>query len=170
MCKYIHEFVVKLNIDNPIIFGHSYGGRIGIIYASLYKVRGLVLVSSAGVKAKLNISKRLRIKMYKLFKKVGINVKLGSKDYRDSDNVKRAMLVNAVNTDLTNEMEKINVSTILIYGENDKETPKEIAEYINTHIKNSSLVMMEDCGHFPYLEKPTIFSLILNSFLTGIST
>ena len=167
VCDYIHEFIERLNIDNPIILGHSYGGRIGLIYASKYNVKKLVLVSSAGVVNKLNISKRFKIKLYKLLKKMGIQVKLGSKDYINSDNVKRAMLVNAVNTDLTDEMRKIKCPTLLIYGDNDTATPIDVANHINNNINNSVLITLEDTGHFPYLEKPTIFNMILNSFLIG---
>ena len=31
----IHNFCIKLTINNPIILGHSYGGRIAIIYGIL---------------------------------------------------------------------------------------------------------------------------------------
>lgn len=164
----IHQFCNEMNIDNPILLGHSYGGRIGIIYASKYKVRKLILVSSAGIKEHLNFKKRMKIKIYKLLKKHHINIKMGSKDYIDSDNVKRRMLIDAVNTDLIREMNKIdNVEVLLIYGENDKTTPLEIARKIEANIKNSALVTIENAEHFPYLEQPTIFKLILDSFLVG---
>ncbi|MGM9969726.1 MAG: alpha/beta fold hydrolase [Anaeroplasma sp.] len=161
----IYKFVVALKIDNPILLGHSYGGRIAIIYSSKYKVKKLILVSSAGIKNKLKLSKRIKIKVYKSLKKMGIKVKMGSKDYLNADNVKRAMLVNAVNTDLTEEMKKISIPTLLIYGNRDDTTPLLLAHKIEENINNSVLIIMEDCGHFLYLEKPTIFLMILNSFL-----
>ena len=165
--EYIYEFTKIFNIDNPILICHSYGGRIGIIFASKYKVKKLILVSSAGVREKLRISRKMKIKAYKMLKKIGIKVKMGSKDYLNCDNVKKAMLVNAVNTDLTEEMKKIKCPTLLIYGDKDTSTPLSIANHINENIKNSSLITLDDTGHFPYLEKPTIFNLILNSFLIG---
>lgn len=163
----LREFIVKLNIDNPIILGHSYGGRIAIVYASKYDVKKLILVSSAGIKQKLKISKRVRIKIYKAFKKAHLPVKMGSADYQNADNVKRIMLVKAVNLDLSEYMQKIIVPTLLIYGEDDKVTPLEVARKINHNIKNSSLITIESCGHFPYLERFNYFSLILMSFLVG---
>ncbi|MBE6137075.1 MAG: alpha/beta hydrolase [Erysipelotrichaceae bacterium] len=163
----VKHFCDSLNIDNPILLGHSYGGRIAIIYASKYKVNRLVLVSAAGIREPLNLNKQIRIKLYKLLKKHHINFKMGSKDYVDADNVKRKMLVDAVNSDLTIEMNKIEADTLLIYGKNDKTTPIDLGKKIEANIKNSALVTIDDAEHFPYLDQPTIFKLILDSFLVG---
>ena len=165
----LNKFVIKLNIINPILICHSYGGRIGIIYSSKYKVKGLVLIASHGVKLNQKGIKRIKVYIYKRFKKLGINLNFGSLDYKNSSGIKRKMLVDTVNKDLTNEMDKINIPTILIYGTNDKDTPiKNVGNYINKHIKNSILFPIKDSTHFVYLEKPLIVSLIINCFIEGI--
>lgn len=163
----LREFIIKMNISKPIILGHSYGGRIGIIYAAKYEVSKLVLVSAAGIKQKLNVSKKIKVKLYKALKKCHIPVKMGSQDYKNADNVKRAMLVNAVNTDLQSYMKKIKVPTLLIYGANDEVTPLSVAKKIEKTIKGAVLIQMEESSHFPYLERPNYFVLILTSFLIG---
>lgn len=165
----IHEFVSKLKIENPILICHSYGTRIGIIYSSLYSVKKLVLVSATGIKEKLSFKKRFNIKMFKLLKKMNLNIKMGSHDYMDADNVKRKMLVDAVNTDLTNEMRKINTECILLYGTDDTVTPVSLGRKIEANIKNSKLIEIDNASHFPYLEQPSVFNLILSSFLIGDS-
>ncbi len=161
----IYHFCQKLKIEKPILLGHSYGGRIAIIYASKYPVYKLILVSSAGIRQPLSIKKKLKVRIFKIFKKLNIKVKMGSKDYIDSDNVKRKMLVDAVNSDIKEEMKKIDVETLLIYGQKDETTPVSLGKNIEKNIKGSALVTLENCGHFPYLEQPTIFQLILDSFL-----
>lgn len=163
----IHQFVQNLNIDNPIIIGHSYGTRLAIIYSALYPVKKLVLISAAGIKEKLSFKKRMNIKIYKMLKKMNINIKMGSRDYMDADNVKRKMLVDAVNTDLTKEMNEINTECILLYGNKDETTPITLGKKIEAKIKNSRLIEIENAGHFPYLEQPSVFNLILSSFLIG---
>ncbi len=164
----IYHFCENLKIEKPIVLGHSYGGRISIIYASKYPVEKLILVSSAGIRQNLNWRKKAKVRVYKILKKCGIKVKMGSKDYLNSDNVKRRMLVDAVNCDLKKVMKKIeNVETLLIYGKEDKTTPVELGKIIEKNITGSALVIMEHCGHFPYLEQPTVFQLILDSFLVG---
>ncbi len=165
--KLIHQFLQALNITHPTFIGHSYGGRLAMIYASLYPVDKLVLVSAAGLKEKLSLDKLLKIKIYKYFKRHNISLSMGSADYQNSDEIKKKMLVEAVNNDLSDYLYNIDVPTLLIYGRNDKVTSLQLARRINEKIKTSSLVVMEGAGHFPYLEQPTIFSLILNSFLVG---
>ena len=98
---------------------------------------------------------------------MNINIKMGSKDYIDADNVKRKMLVDAVNTDLTAEMNQISTECLLLYGGNDTTTPIELGRKIEKNIKNSRLIEIENAGHFPYLEQPSVFNLILSSFLIG---
>lgn len=163
----LYKFIEKFQIERPIICGHSYGGRIGIVYASKYPVDKLVLISSAGLKQKLKISKKLKIRIYKMLKKCHLPVKMGSTDYRNADNVKRIMLVKAVNKDLTEYMYKITAPTLLIYGEKDDVTPVVMANQIKERIKGASLIVMEECGHFPYLERASFFTIILMSFLLG---
>ena len=34
-------------------------------------------------------------------------------------------------------------------------------------IPNETLIILDECGHFPYLDRPNYFLLILNSFLMG---
>ena len=167
VARLLHKFILALNIDHPIILGHSYGGRIAMIYASLYQVDKLVLVSAAGLKEKLSIDKWLKVKIYKLFKKCNISLKMGSDDYKNCDDIKKKMLVEAVNNDLSIYLSDIKAPTLLIYGRNDKVTSISLARRINELIVPSSLVIMEGSSHFPYLEEPTIFRLILNSFLVG---
>jgi pimeloyl-ACP methyl ester carboxylesterase len=45
----LHELLVKLHVEHPILVGHSYGGTISLGYAERYPgaVRGLVLVDAA---------------------------------------------------------------------------------------------------------------------------
>ncbi len=82
----LREFIISNNIKNPIILGHSFGGRIGINYASLYDVKKLILVNSAGVR-KFNLKVYLKIKLYKLCKKLKIKNNFGSVDYKNSTNI-----------------------------------------------------------------------------------
>ncbi|MCM1130384.1 MAG: alpha/beta hydrolase [Roseburia sp.] len=167
IAEIIHDFVVELGLEAPILCGHSYGGRVAIVYASKYSVEKLVLISSAGLKQKLKFSKWFKIRVYKILKKCHLPVKMGSTDYQNADNVKRIMLVKAVNTDLKKELKRIAAPTLLLYGTKDTVTPLSLGYKMKEHIYNSELIELEECGHFPYLERPSIFSLILMSFLVG---
>ena len=163
----INEFCLSLAIINPIIVGHSFGGRVAISYASKYKVSKLVLVCSPGIKPKFSLCKYLKIKTYKLLKKININLKMGSKDYKNANELLKKVLVKAVNYDLSNELKKIKCETLLIYGKKDKAVPIYLGYKIQSLIKNSAIVEIPDCGHFPYRERFRYFLIVLKSFIYG---
>lgn len=163
----INEFCRSLAIINPVIIGHSFGGRVAIVYASKYQIAKLVLVSSPGVKPKFNLMKWLKIKMYKVSKFFKLKLNFGSTDYKNANDILKKVLVKAVNRDLTIEMDRITCPTLLIYGKNDKTVKLYIGREINNKIKNSGLVVVPKCGHFPYIERFRYFLIVLKSFISG---
>ena len=50
MEKIVKKFCEKLKIKNPIIYGHSAGSAISIIFTSENKVKELNLIQPAGLK------------------------------------------------------------------------------------------------------------------------
>lgn len=166
MVEVIKEFVDRLKITNPILISHSYGGRIGMVYSSKYYVKKLVLISSPGVR-NLKLKNKFKIGLYKFLKIFKIKIKTGSKDYQNASPLMKEMLVKTVNQDLVEFMKDIKCPTLLMYGKKDNVTPIDVGYKINSYIKDSRIVLLEECGHFPYLERPGYFLLILNCFLLG---
>ncbi|NLC48663.1 MAG: alpha/beta hydrolase, partial [Tenericutes bacterium] len=145
----VYELVTKLKIKSPIIIGHSFGGKIGIIYSLKYKVKKLVLLASP---FKRKVTKdTLRIKIYKTMKKIPLLRKLesfakkhvGSTDYRNASNVMRKVLVNHVNLDLTEEIKNIKCPVLLIWGSNDSAVPLSDAKELEKLIPNAGLVIYD---------------------------
>lgn len=165
VCEIVHQFILKMNVHNPIIIGHSYGGRIAIKYASKYETNKLILVSSAGLKHKLSFKKKIGVFWFKLMKKFHIYLKMGSLDYQQASKVLKGMLVKAVNEDQRSDLVKIECPTLLIYGGMDNVTSTRDGKEMESLIKNSGLVIIDKCGHFPYLERFSYFSIVLDSFL-----
>ena len=153
--KYVLD---KLKIKNPVMCGHSFGGRISIIYSALEKVDKLILLSAPFKKRIEKLS--LKVKILKSLKKVPLLNKLegfakkhiGSTDYKNSSEIMRKILVNTVNTDLEEYVKKIKCSTILIAGEFDTAVPlDEMKEYENL-IEDSALIVYPNATHYAYLE------------------
>lgn len=163
----INEFCLSLAIKSPIIVGHSFGGRVGIVYASKYKIKKLILVSSPGVKGRFSLKTWIKIKLYRFFKLLKLNINFGSQDYNNAKGYLKNVLVKAINRDLSEELDKIECQALLIYGKNDKTTPVYIGEKIKEKIKNSGLVIIPNCGHFPYIERSRHFLIVLKSFISG---
>jgi 2-hydroxy-6-oxonona-2,4-dienedioate hydrolase len=67
---------------------------------------------------------------------------------------------------LSKSLSKIDVPTLLIWGDNDRMIPLAYSkEYIE--ISGSKLTIIDNCGHTPFVEKPVEFNDIVLKFLKG---
>ena len=67
---FLKELLDKLHVDNPIIIGHSFGGKIGLLYATKYNVKKLICLASP---YKKNVKKlSLKTKLLKTAKKIPV--------------------------------------------------------------------------------------------------
>lgn len=161
----------NLNIDNPILIGHSFGGKLSLLYASMYKTKKLILLASPYKKEIQELS--LKTKMLKNLKKVPLLNKLegiakkhiGSTDYKNASDIMRQVLVNHVNEDLTEKVKKITVPTLLIWGTNDKEVPIEQAYELEKLINDSAVITYDGCTHYAYLENLGKTISVIDSFI-----
>ena len=64
-------------------------------------------------------------------------------------------------------LNKIKVPTLLIWGENDTETPLEDAKIMEKEIPDAGLVTFKNCSHYVFLERPVQINNIINNFITG---
>ena len=180
LSNYVHflcTFIEELQIENPIILGHSFGGRIAIKYASISKnINKLILVDSAGIRKRRTIKQSFSILKYKYLKYYyrktkniakynQLTTSSGSSDYIASSAVMKGTLSKVIKEDLKKYLSHISVETLIIWGRDDEETPYTDALYMHKKIPNSGLVTFDDVGHFPYLERKNYFKLVLKKFL-----
>ena len=178
--RLVENFCRQNSLEDPVLVGHSFGGRIGLLMASRNPVTKMVLVDGAGIKPKRKPKYYLKVYSFKAAKKVlplilgkkkGAEViekwrgKAGSADYRNSSPVMRAVMSRCVNEDLKHVMPDIKASTLLIWGEKDTATPLSDARYMEKHIPDAGLVSFSDAGHYSFLDNPGGFRAVLKSFL-----
>lgn len=166
----VMSLIDDLGIKRFNLICHSFGGRVGIIIAGREKERAnkLVLVGCAGMKPKFNLLKKIKVLKYKAYKKMGLNVdKFGSSDYKNLSQDMKRTFVSVVTTFLEENAKLIEAKTLIIFGEKDCETPVYMAKKLHKLIPNSKLELIENAGHFCFLERPIKFSEILNEFLRG---
>lgn len=155
----VHELLINLNIDNPILVGHSFGGKISLLYASKYKVSKLVLFASPYKKEIKKLS--LKTKVLKSLKHVPVIKNLegfakkhiGSTDYKNASPMMRDILVEHVNTDLTLEVKKIKCPTLILWGTADTEVDVGEAYELEKLIRDAGVVIYDGCTHYAYLER-----------------
>lgn len=154
----VKELLDSLKIKKPILIGHSFGGRIAIIYASKYETEKLVLLGAPCIRKEQKVS--FKVKILKGLKKVpGLNKlegfakkHIGSTDYKNASETMRKILVNTVNEDLSDCAKKIKCPTLMIWGSNDTAAPLEDAQELEKIIPDAGLVVYENGTHYTYLE------------------
>jgi len=182
----VANFIISKEFYPCNLIGHSFGGRIAILLSSKYKdlVSRVVLVDSAGLKPRRKPDYYLKVFTYKTlkrfffffhkdkndiqnnenFKRIVSILKLGgSADYQSSGALK-SIFVRVVNEDLTKYLSSIDCPVLLIYGENDKETPLYMAKKMKRRIKDSGLVVLKDAAHYSYLDQFGRFIAIVDYF------
>lgn len=167
----VKSLLDNLKIKKPILIGHSFGGKISLLYASKYEVEKLILFGSPFKKEIQKLS--FKTKMLKQLKKVpGLNKfenfakrHMGSTDYRNASPIMREILVQHVNYDITKEVQKITCPTLLVWGTNDEAVDISRAYELEKLINNAGLVVYEGCTHYAYLENLNQTIRIVDSFL-----
>lgn len=169
--KFIEKFLDYLDIKETFLLGHSMGGAIAIAYAvSFNRAKKLVLEDSAGIRKKSlwTMSKIYIVKTLKLFALPAYRQHLkhifGSTDYRNAGTM-RPVLVKLVNENLSERLPEIKQPTLIIWGQNDKETTLEEARHFNKVIRESKLVILPNCAHYPHLECIDEFTNTVTGFL-----
>ena len=167
----IHELLNSLNVQNPILIGHSFGGKLSLLYASMYPVKKLVLFGSP-FKVKKNPNS-LKVKTLKKLKTLpGLNKlaetmkkHMGSTDYRNASPIMRQIMTLHVNTDITDLVSKIKCPTLIIWGDRDEAVPIEDAYELESLIPDSAVIKYEGCTHYAYLERLNQTISIMNNFI-----
>ncbi len=167
----VHALVWSLKLQDVALIGHSFGGKISIIYASLYHVTQLVLIASPYKVARKKIS--FKVKVLKLLAKIPIlknwalktKQKMGSVDYRNATPKMRDILVKHVNTDTTENLKKIKAPTIILWGTNDSAVGIENAYEIESLIKDAAVIPFIGRTHYVYLEELNRTVEIIKSFI-----
>ena len=176
----VEALVKELGIESPTLVGHSFGGRVSILYASRNEVARVVLTDAAGVKPHRSFGYYRKVYTYKLLKHA-LPILIGQKkaqmlleqrrkasassDYNRATPIMRAILSKCVNEDLCEYMPRIKAPVLLFWGDKDTATPISDAHKMERLMPDAGLVVAQGAGHFAMLEQPELWRLSLTSFL-----
>ncbi|MFR9533469.1 MAG: alpha/beta hydrolase [Rikenellaceae bacterium] len=173
-------FVKEESIEKPILAGHSFGGRVSILYASQHKVGKIILIDAAGIVPRRSAKYYFKVYSFKFMrmlcqtflpkataqriidKRRGSS---GSADYNNASAKMRAILSKVVNEDLKYAMPKISAPTLLFWGDQDTATPILDARTMEKLIPDAGLVVATGCGHYAFLESQGLFDAVVKNFL-----
>ncbi len=177
---FLEKFVRAEGIEKPTLIGHSFGGRIAILYAATRPVDKVILVDAAGVKPRRSLKYYFKVYSFKLARHLAPVVmgrkaadrlidrmrgRSGSSDYAAASPRMRAIMSRVVNEDLCGFMPSIAAPTLLIWGENDTATPIADARKMEKLIPDAGLVSYPGCGHYSFLDRPVQTQAVIRSFL-----
>lgn len=157
-------------LDTVYLIGHSFGGRLGLVMGAEHpeRIMKMALAGSAGVRSKLSLNSQIRQSAYK-FARSSLNTlglsraanrlsawyvdRYGSPDYKAAQGVMRETFVKVVNQDLLPYAARVKASTLLLWGDQDDDTPLWQGQLLEKTIPDAGLVVFEGVGHYSYLDR-----------------
>jgi pimeloyl-ACP methyl ester carboxylesterase len=179
---FLHEFMQTQNIGKATLVGNSLGGWIALAFAAKHAgmVDKLVLVDSAGIpwmpqqgpRVDLNPSSLAgtRVLLESLFydKKTvtdGFVLQVFTDRMRNNDGYTIQRTLAGFAAPQFVELASIHTPTLVMWGRQDELIPLASGEKLRDGIAGAKLVVFEQCGHVPQIEKPAEFNRALLEFL-----
>jgi len=192
--KDIKSILDKLNIKDAVLGGFSMGGAIAIRYLANYdasRISKLILAGAAApvwtqrkdfpfnftqkdVDDLIALNFRDRPKLLSNFAKIfsasetslneGISKWLNGIGLVATSHATGQCLYALRDTDLREDLTKINIPTLILHGKKDKICSYQLAEQLKAGIKDSQLIAFENSGHSLFLEESKKFNSELIKF------
>jgi pimeloyl-ACP methyl ester carboxylesterase len=178
---FVEEFVSMKKLIDMIIMGNSLGGHIALLYTlkNADKVKKLILTGSSGLfEDSMGGSYPKRGNYQYIKERVSytfFDPKVASKELVDevfeiTNSIPKCMRIVAIaksaqRNNIAEEIPKITIPTLLVWGLNDTITPPMVAYEFNRLIPKSQLKFIDNCCHAPMMEHPEKFNELVEDFL-----
>lgn len=186
----VAAFLTDISGSPADILAHSFGGRITLKLCSNseYKllVDKVIITGGAGMKPRRPpkyylkkytartirwpftlLPKPLSEKSVEWLRTTRVWKALGSADYRSLNGVMRDTFVKTVSEYLDYTLPLIQHEVLLLWGANDDATPVYQAKIMERGIKNAGLAIIDNAGHYAFLDRPHQFKVITETFLNS---
>lgn len=183
----VHQFIKDQELEKVDLLVHSFGGRIALKLCARPDAESFIdkvlITGGAGMKPKRSLSYYLKKYTAKLLKapfmilpsslrekalgwlrQTPLWKSLGSSDYSKLNGVMRETFVRTVTEYLEPSLPKIPHEVLLLWGRNDEAAPLYQAERMEKGIENAALVVIDQAGHYAFLDRPSHFTSIAKAF------
>ncbi len=184
LAKHVHQFIEHKGYDHIHLLGNSLGGHVGLVHVLKHpeKIKSLTLTGSSGLFENAmgdSYPKRgdydyIKNKTAQTFYDPAMATKeLVDEVFEITKNRLKvikiiALAKSAIRNNLGEELNQIQIPTLLIWGKNDTVTPPFVAEEFHKLIPHSQLHFIDKRGYAPMMEVPAEFNDILENFLKSL--
>jgi 2-hydroxy-6-oxonona-2,4-dienedioate hydrolase len=184
LAKHVDQFIEHKGYDHIHLLGNSLGGHVALVHVLKHpeKIKSLTLTGSSGLFENAMGDSYPKRGDYEYIKnKTALTFydpAMATKELVDEvfeitkNRVKVIKIIalakSAIRNNLGEELNQIQIPTLLIWGKNDTVTPPFVAEEFHKLIPNSQLHFIDKCGHAPMMEVPAEFNNILDNFLQSL--
>ena len=190
--RLVMEMMDALELDRVTLAGHSIGGWIALSLAARHPDRASKMILSNPIGLDLTSTTPPDLSALDeesfakaVFAKLGLVATAQAYGFgAEWENVRRGPefehqwkgrglvveLTKDASTDpeLMQMLPAIAAATLLVWGRQDGLAPLEQGEALNAALPNSTLDVIDNCGHLPMIEKPETFNRLVRNFLVGV--
>ncbi len=181
---WLRKYIRGKGYKDVILVGHSFGGAIALMYALEYsrELKGIVIIGS-GARLRVHpqylatLEEATKGNLQEWYQQMVAGHRLTPEDYQREVIKKRKAIGPAVmlndflccdKFDLMDKVQDIKLPTLIICGELDMMTPVKYANYLETKLANSRVVIVPGATHLVFAEKPEEVNKAIEDFVKGI--
>lgn len=184
LAEFVREFVIYKKFDKVNVLGNSLGGHVALVFVldNPELISSMTLTGSSGLYESSFGSTMPKRGNYEYIKErtelTFYDPKIATKELvdevfgiiNDRDKAIRVIVTakSAVRHNLADRLHEIKCPCCLIWGMQDTITPAFVADQFHEGLSNSTIHLIDKCGHAAMMEKPDIFNDHLHSFLENI--
>lgn len=150
------------------LVGHSFGGQVAVDFTARYpsRVKKLILINSAGVR-KRQLRATILLPLAKLLNFLPQSIKyffyrlIGETDYFKASPAMKETMKLILKEDQQAAMKKIITPTLILWGKNDRYTPRQVGQLTHRLIKNSLWEIYEGGHGLPFTHTKQLAEKIL---------
>ncbi len=159
--------LAHLQIERPWLFGHSDGGSIALLYASMFEPAGIVVVAPHIVVEEVSITSIEQAR--EAYATTDLRSRL-ARHHADPDSAFRGWndvwLSPAFRAwNIKSELDNIRCPVLAVQGEDDEYGTLEQIRGIARHVPNTELLVIPNCAHSPHRDQPETLSRAAGRFI-----
>ncbi len=184
--EFLKSYIKKNRIHNPVLIGHSFGGRVALKYLHIYpnEARALILTGTPG----FSPVPTKKLLFFMTLSKIGgvlfalpvLNIVAdrarrflyyiaGSREFLRAEGSMKQTFKYIVQDDLLPAMVSVSVPCLLLWGEFDVMVPLAIGTQMQQSIPNAVMKVIPESDHSVPFKQPDVFASYVTAFLKSNS-